>query len=204
MGKGGQGVEGAKVDGRAEGEKNALYAAGRSRSQGRNQGGSRGPNIYPHAGHYPRAPTSANSPPCGACRRPRCGVHLLLLVRLALDEVSAIRRCSTGAGLRQQDAVEWHIVQRARVGDAAVPVGRHLVIVRCGAAALGVTALVGLRRELEMLRCVLGRVTIAHCCAAREVGSGRHAGGGRAVAEGEACLSSHGTGEDVLLTACVG
>ena len=151
-----------------------------------------------------RAPTSANSPPCGACRRPRCGVHLLLLVRLALDEVSAIRRCSTGAGLRQQDAVEWHIVQRARVGDAAVPVGRHLVIVRCGAAALGVTALVGLRRELEMLRCVLGRVTIAHCCAAREVGSGRHAGGGRAVAEGEACLSSHGTGEDVLLTACVG
>ena len=80
--------------------------------------------------------------------------------RPTLDEVSAIGRCSAGAGLlRQQDAVGWHIVQRARVGDAAVPVGRHLVIVRGGAAALGVTvtALVGLRRKLEILRCVLGR-----------------------------------------------
>ena len=96
--------------------------------------------------------------------------------RPTLDEVSAIGRCSAGVGLlRHQDAVGWHIVQRARVGDAAVPVGRHLVIVRGGAAALGVTvtALFGLRRELEILRCVLGRVTIAHCCGARprEVGS---------------------------------
>ena len=98
--------------------------------------------------------------------------------RPTLDEVSAIGRCSAGAGLlRQQDAVGWHIVQRARVGDAAVPVGRHLVIVRGGAAALGVTvtALVGLRRELEILRCVLGRVTIAHCCGR---GRGRWEAGG--------------------------
>ena len=66
-------------------------------------------------------------------------VHLVL-VRQA-HEVSAIRRCSAGAGLRrQQDAVGWHLVQRAGVGDAVVPVGRHLVIVR-GGAELGVAAL---------------------------------------------------------------
>ena len=66
-------------------------------------------------------------------------VHLVL-VRQA-HEVSAIRRCSAGTRLRrQQDAVGWHLVQRAGVGDAVVPAGRHLVIVR-GGAELGVAAL---------------------------------------------------------------
>ena len=66
------------------------------------------------------------------------GVHLVL-VRQAL-EVSAIGRCSAGAGLlRQQVAVGRHLVERAGVGDVAIPVGRHLVIVR-DSAGLGVVA----------------------------------------------------------------
>ena len=84
-------------------------------------------------------------------------VHLVL-VRQAL-EVSAIGRCSAGAGLlRQLVAVGWHLVQRAGLGDAVVPVGRCLGIVR-GGVALGVATPVGLRRELRIVRCVLGGVT---------------------------------------------
>ena len=65
-------------------------------------------------------------------------VHLVL-VRQALED-SAIARCSAGAGLlRQQVAVGRHLVERAGVGDVAIPVGRHLVIVR-DSAGLGVVA----------------------------------------------------------------
>ena len=92
------------------------------------------------------------------------GVHLVLV--LQAPKVSAIGKSSAGTGLlRQWVAVGLHLVQRAGVGDAAVPVGRHLVIVRGGAvlgvatlgggAGLGVTALVGLQSELGIHRCVL-------------------------------------------------
>ena len=113
-------------------------------------------------------------------------VHLVL-DRQAL-EVSAIGRCSAGAGLlRQLVAVGWHLVQRAGVGDAAVPVGRHLGVVR-GGVALGVATPVGLRRELRIVRCVLGGVTTRSVLrGAGEVG-GREArgwgpGGAGSVAE---------------------
>ena len=116
--------------------------------------------------------------------------------RPTLDEVSAIGRCSAGAGLlRQLVALGWHLVQRAGVGDAAVPVGRHLGIVR-GGVALGVATPVGLRRELRIVRCVLGGVTTRSVLrGAGEVG-GREARGWRLGGAGpaaEACLSSHGS-----------
>ena len=98
------------------------------------------------------------------------GIHLVL-VRQAL-EVSAIGRCSAGAGLlRQQVAVGWHLVQRAGVGDAAVSVGWHLVVVHDG-GAVGVAALDGLRRELPS---VLGRV--GHAISAERGTGGGFPGG---------------------------
>ena len=76
----------------------------------------------------------------------------------------------------------WHLVQRAGVGDAAVPVGRHLGIVR-GGVALGVANPVGLRRERRIVRCVLGGVTTRSVLrGAREVWeAGKLAAGGRAA-----------------------
>ena len=83
------------------------------------------------------------------------GVHLVL-VRQGLE----VSTCSAGAGLlRQQVAVGRHLVQRAGVGDAAVPVGWHLVVVRDGGAV--VADLVGLWRELEIVCCLLGTVRLA-------------------------------------------
>ena len=49
------------------------------------------------------------------------GVHLVLV-----RQVSAFGRCSARL-LREQVAVGWYLVQRAGVGDAAVPAGWHLV-----------------------------------------------------------------------------
>eukprot|EP00964_Phaeocystis_antarctica_P124361 scaffold88036_cov61-Phaeocystis_antarctica.AAC.5 len=67
------------------------------------------------------------------------GVHLVLV--LQAPKVSAIGKSSAGAGLlRQWVAVGLHLVPRTGVGDAAVPVGRHLVIVH-GGTVLGVAAL---------------------------------------------------------------
>ena len=124
-------------------------------------------------------------------------VHLVL-VRQAL-EVSAIGRCSAGAGLLLQlVAVGWHLVQRAGVGDAAVPVGRHLGIVR-GGVALGVATPVGLRRELRIVRCVLGGVTTRSVVVrgAGELGSrearGWGPGGAGSAAEARLSVSSHGS-----------
>ena len=83
------------------------------------------------------------------------GVHLVLVYSQALEVSASVGRCSACAGLlRQKVAVGRHLVQRAGVGDAAVPVGRHLVIV-CEGAELRVAALVGLRRELELVCCLL-------------------------------------------------
>ena len=69
----------------------------------------------------------------------------------------------TASGHRLSSATQGHtykvhcsiIVQRAGVGDAAVPAGWHLVGVHDG-AALGVAALVGLQRVREIVCCLLG------------------------------------------------
>ena len=78
------------------------------------------------------------------------------LIATAVERVAVLGggRCSAWL-LREQVAVGWHLVQRAGVGDAAVPAGWHLVGVDDG-AALGVAALVGLQRVREIVCCLLG------------------------------------------------
>ena len=72
---------------------------------------------------------------------------------------TAVERVAVGGVhlvlVRQVSAVGWYLVQRAGVGDAAVPAGWHLVGVDDG-AALGVAALVGLQRVREIVCCLLG------------------------------------------------
>ena len=78
------------------------------------------------------------------------------LIATAVERVAVLGggRCSAWL-LREQVVVERHLVQRAGVGDAAVPAGWHLVGVDDG-AALGVAALVGLQRVREIVCCLLG------------------------------------------------
>eukprot|EP00964_Phaeocystis_antarctica_P032639 scaffold18476_cov52-Phaeocystis_antarctica.AAC.2 len=87
-----------------------------------------------------------------------------------------MRRSSAGAGLlRQQVVVERRFVQRAGVGDAAVPVGRHHV-----GAGLG-----GLQRELQTVRCVLGRGNHSLSAQCGMHGRWDEEAGGRLVSGGE-------------------
>ena len=117
------------------------------------------------------------------------GVHLVL-VRQVL-EVSAFGRCSARL-LREQVVVERHLVQRAGVGDAAVPVGWHLLVGVYGGAALGIAALVGLQRVREIVCCLLGTGLATRSVQAWrwgwEAGRGSPGGAGSAA---EARLSCH-------------